>query len=200
MSNILLASTSPRRSSLLEACGVVFTVVAPNCNEDVIPNETPDKMVERLSLLKATSLRLEYPNSYIIGADTTVYIKDRILGKPSDTNEAFIMLKSLQGATHFVWSAFTIVNHNKNIVYTESAKTTVQFNSLEDSEIERYITNNHVLDKAGAYSAQDYSSYFISNIEGSFSNLIGLDTCRLMSALKRLEAINLNFSLKINQK
>ena len=184
---IILASTSPRRKDLLAMCGIQFDVVPSDVNEDEFPNEDAPALVERLSFAKAEVIAKLYPNDFVIGADTTVAVKDRILGKPNTAAEAISMLQLLRGKTHTVWGGFTILCGDRRA--TELCKTQVTFRDLSDQEIAAYVKTGEPMDKAGSYGAQGIGASFILKIEGSYTNVVGLPLAECLSALMKIGAV-----------
>lgn len=180
---IILASTSPRRKELLSTVGLVFEVEAPHFDETVLPEEHPRDLVERLAIGKARSLVGRYPTAHIIGADTVVAYGDEIFGKPVDAEDASRMLRRLQGTTHSVWSAFSVVRarDQKEIVGVHESK--VQFRSLTDAEVSAYIATREPFDKAGAYAVQGVGSLFIKEIHGCYASVVGLHVSEVIQAL-----------------
>lgn len=181
--NLILASASPRRSEIMKLAGYDFKVVPSFADETVIPvPKTPHEFVEKLSRIKAEEVFSRNPDACVIGADTVVVLNDNILGKPKDDEDAFLMLKSLSGNTHTVYTGVSILSKNKQVTFHEA--TFVTFNSLSDDEIRCYLKTSEHRDKAGAYGIQGYGSVFVSHIEGCYFNVMGLPISRLYNALK----------------
>ena len=124
-------------------------------------------------------------NTLVIGADTVVESEGRILGKPKDKNEAFEMLKAMSGNTHYVYTGITVVDTNDMHAVSQYEKTAVTMREISDREINYYINNFKVLDKAGAYGIQEYASVFVSRIEGDYFNIVGLPLCRLSQMISK---------------
>ena len=169
---IVLASSSPRRISLLQGLGVEFTHADPTSEENnSILN--PIKRVEENSLKKTMSLVEVYEKSLIIGSDTVVYLNKRIMGKPVDEADARRMLKDLSGNCNLVYTGITIVNSTTGKTLTRHAVTKVWFKDLNDLEINEYVASGEPLDKAGAYGIQGLGGKLVDRFEGSYSNVIG---------------------------
>ncbi len=183
---IILASGSPRRRELLEQIGLEFAVVPSNAAEDVLPEETPEQLVQRLSLAKAqeVAMRADVTGRWYIGSDTIVLCNDLILGKPRDNDHARQMLQQLSGREHQVLSGIAIIDRQTGRQHVEAVATRVRFRDLTDEEIARYIATGEPADKAGAYAIQGLGVCFVAGIEGSYSNVVGLPLCRLTLALK----------------
>lgn len=187
MRKIVLASASPRRKELLENIGCKFSVVISDADESGIPKDLePGTYVRELSLLKATqAVKHVDKNTLVIGADTVVESGGKILGKPKDKNEAFEMLKAMSGKTHYVYTGITVVDTNDMRAVSQYEKTAVTMREIPDREINYYINNFKVLDKAGAYGIQEYASVFVSRIEGDYFNIVGLPLCRLSEMISK---------------
>jgi septum formation protein len=183
---IVLASSSPRRRDLLSQAGVPFSVRVSGVDETPIAGESPRAMVERLALLKASSVAKEEPESLVIGADTTVCVDDICLGKPEDDEDAARMLSTIQGRTHLVWGGISLVCHESGFVWKNSFSTEVTMAPMDSETIRRYVATGEPRDKAGSYAIQGIGLQFVSSIKGSYSNVVGLDVCALMSELNRL--------------
>jgi septum formation protein len=183
---IVLASASPRRLELLTQAGVVFSVKVPGVDETPNVGESPQVMVERLALLKAATIAALEPEAYIIGADTTVFIDGRSLGKPESELEAFDMLMSIQGRTHQVWGGIAIVNEQQKVSRVWSHVTDVTMQAMSKQEIREYVATKEPLDKAGSYAIQGIGLQYVDSIRGSYSNVVGLNIASLLSVLREL--------------
>lgn len=179
---IVLASSSPRRHELLKSLGLSFSVCAIPVDENV-PG-APDQAVVILAERKARAALAQHPQSLLIGADTLVSVKKETLGKPRDEEDAFRMLELLQGGWHEVHSGVCLIDGRTNKVYLHHEVTRVEFVPLSSDEISAYIRTGEPFDKAGAYAIQGIAGMFVSRIEGSSSNVIGLP----LAALRRLLA------------
>ena len=179
---IVLASASPRRSQLLNALDLPFTVCpSPAVEPAPTPHDgrEPGAFVERLARLKASALE---STDLIIAADTVVVIDDEILGKPRDQAHARSMLKRLRAQTHRVYSG-VCVQHGARV---ESAHeiTRVTFGDFSDEFIAAYVQTGEPLDKAGSYGAQGKGALLVSKIEGDYWNVVGLPISRLSQMLR----------------
>lgn len=169
---IILASGSPRRRDLLRMAGIDFEIC--QCEVDETQTGKPDEVVRQLAEKKAQAAYLHYPKRIILAADTLVFAGSKSLGKPKDESEAFDMLKLLQGAWHEVFTGVCLINRDIKKTKTAFEMTRVQFVSLDDAQIKAYIDSGEPFDKAGAYAIQGIAGMFISRIEGSYSNVVGL--------------------------
>lgn len=173
---IILASASPRRREILENLGVKFTVRITDTDEssDI---RSPEKLCCLLSRRKAETIAQKLSaddinNSVIIGCDTVVALENEIFGKPKTKDDACRMLRSLSGKTHRVISGLTVIKGGE--VSTDFEVTEVAFDKLTEAQISAYISREYVLDKAGAYAVQGLAACFISKINGSYFNVVGL--------------------------
>lgn len=184
----ILASGSPRRKELLRLIGLKFDVVSPSVDESVKKGESPKEHAYRLAKEKAIKVAENYPDSWVIAADTIVVIDGEILGKPRSEDEAFEMFKKISGREHTVITAFCIVKQGKSL-YQGHAESKVEIASLTDDEIRWYVSTGEPLDKAGAYGAQGIGAMFIKSIKGSYTNVVGLPLAELIDAMKKLKMV-----------
>jgi septum formation protein len=193
LQDIVLASASPRRRELLAQVGINFQVVPSHAEEIVLADETPEAHVIRLSCDKAMEVanRPEQAGRWFIGSDTIVVRDDVILGKPADAMEATAMLTSLSGRSHRVISGYALYDRKNNRTLSSAVTTRVFFKDLTSREIEGYIATGEPFDKAGSYAIQGIGCFMIPKIEGSYSNVVGLPLCEVISALEELGAIKL---------
>ena len=169
---VILASQSPRRKELLKKIIPDFKIVPADVDEHL--NVDIYELPKEAALLKARTIKKEYPNDDVLGCDTVVIIDNKLLGKPRDEKEAYEMLKELSGREHHVVSGYAFLKGDQEI--TGSTITTVIFNKLSDELIWKYIKTGSPLDKAGAYGIQDTEFHLVKEIEGSLDNVIGLPT------------------------
>ena len=140
--------------------------------EEIINTTVPEEAVKELSRQKAREVAARTDGDVVIGADTVVAIGNKILGKPKDKNDAFLMLKSLSGKEHSVFTGVTIIKNDKTETF--SVQTKVKYFELSDDEINKYISTNEPFDKAGAYGIQGKGSLLVEKIDGDFFNVVGL--------------------------
>lgn len=170
---IVLASASPRRAELLRSAGIDFDVQPANVDETIVPGEAPNDYVSRLAEGKARLVYERDVRRTVLAADTAVVVDTHILGKPLDDADAARMLRMLSGRTHEVLTAVSVF-HPGQIVDTRVDATTVEFAPLSDTDIDWYVSSGEPMDKAGAYAVQGLASRFVTRIEGSYSNVVGL--------------------------
>lgn len=180
---IILASASPRRKELLRFITEDFTVSVSDADETADPSKTPEETVKELAMLKGEAVFLNFPEDTVIAADTVVVIDDTILGKPADKEDAFRMLRSLSGRSHYVYTGVFVKSKNKEISFAE--RTEVNFFELSDEEINAYIATDEPCDKAGSYGIQGKGSTLIRSITGDYFNVVGLPVARLNRELKK---------------
>ena len=188
---IILASASPRRKELMAQAGYEFEIQVSH-KDEIYVNDTPDEIVKELSLLKAKDVanQNETKDLIVIGADTVVAYRGNILGKPKDKEHAFEMIKNFQGDTHQVYTGVAILHYDSDgteTVINHAVKTDVYVNSMSDEEIQHYIENDNVLDKAGSYGIQSGFAIHIEKIEGDYFNVVGLPVSYIYEVLKQFE-------------
>lgn len=208
---IILGSASPRRRELLEQIGLEFEIVVSDAREHY-KSTRPEDIVRELALMKAEHVAKEVErrekeraeqasiprldtgeahlrNVVILGADTIVVRDGQILGKPSDEEAAFSMLKSLQGRMHQVYTGVAVLDFDgsgslRTISHAEETK--VYVHEMTDEEIRRYIAAGESMDKAGAYGVQGRFAAYIDRIEGDYYNVVGLPVAYLYHTVKEL--------------
>jgi septum formation protein len=180
---LILASKSPRRRYLLKQAGLSFTVIQSQFDESNVPLSSPEVYVKFLAEAKASQVSEDYPEKWVIGADTIVMIDGTLLGKPASRAEARLMLKRLSGKTHQVFTGYCICCKSKNRSFSEVIKTDVRFKNLSEPEIEWYIRTKEPFDKAGAYAIQGLGTFLVKSIKGSYTNVVGLPVCEVIEFL-----------------
>ncbi len=181
---MILASASPRRRQLLGAAGIEFEVIESFVPERHVAGEPPRDYALRMAREKAGAVSARFPESIVIGADTIVVCETQILEKPADAGDARRMLAMLSGRTHMVVTAYALARGGK-ILESSPVESQVTFRKLAEAEIEDYIATEEPFDKAGAYGIQGIGGGFISHVEGSRDNVMGLPTERVVAALAR---------------
>ena len=182
---IILASSSPRRKKILQKLGYNFIIKVPNINEDNTSKLNPIDYVIDVSMRKGLKVHQQYENDFVLSGDTIVEFQNKIIGKPSSYQDAFETLTLLSGNSHYVISALSLTYNDNQITIFDSTK--VCFKTLKKDEIENYINNFNVLDKAGSYNIEDAEKYFIKNIDGCYNNIVGFPEQKfLKSEMKRI--------------
>lgn len=169
---MILASNSPRRREILENFGFSLKVMSKNVDETSCKENIQEKIAD-IAQQKTKAVAEDYPDEYVVGADTVVVVDGRILGKPHSREEAFQMLRELSGRAHEVITAYSLINIEKNIFHTDTETTKVYFKELSDYEINWYIDTKEPMDKAGAYGIQGKGALFVEKIEGDFFSVMG---------------------------
>lgn len=186
---IILASASPRRKDILSLLGLKFEVRPAEIDETLEKGLSVGAAIEDLSRRKAEKAALAGSgNELIIAADTVVCIDGKILGKPSDEQDAFNMLSLLSGRVHCVYTAVTLLSANASRTFCE--KTDVEFFPLSEAEIFAYIETKEPFDKAGAYGIQGKGALLVRRICGDFFNVVGLPVARLQREIRNLNGGN----------
>ncbi|BHF81302.1 hypothetical protein SprV_0702443200 [Sparganum proliferum] len=191
--SIVLASTSPRRKSILSSCGVSFTTVDPNVPEDLQPSAFPSirDFVEALAKLKSDAAvkNLSQKADLVISADTIVFFEDHVLGKPADREEAVKMLSRLSGKPHDVYTGVSLVWLDKENKVLEqdlfSERTKVYMTEMDESTIQAYVDTGEPLDKAGAYGIQGLGCSLIEKIDGDYFNVVGFPIHQICKHIRK---------------
>lgn len=178
----ILASGSPRRKELLKLVINEFEVIPSGIEETVPEGIKPEESPEYLAWLKAKDISARFPNDTVIGADTSVIIGGKILGKPDNSDEAREMLSMLSGKTHKVITGCAVCEDGKCRSF--SSMTEVEFYKLSDYDIDGYISSGEPFDKAGAYGIQGKGALLVKKISGDFYNVVGLPVAELARFLK----------------
>ncbi len=192
---LILASTSPRRKQILELLGLEFEVRAVEVDESILAGEAPYDYVHRLAIAKAqagsaagvttdTSLNTQ---EIIIGGDVTIDRDGIALAKAESPAEARQMLASLSGKTHIGRDAFAICIASKaeatQLYASGVASTFVTFRELSEADVEDYVASGEWEGKAGAYAIQGKAAEFVTNIKGSYYDILGLPIYAVAAAL-----------------
>lgn len=186
---LVLASTSPRRSELLAGLGCRFRVMPPRFGEMILEKKQTAIQLSRslpiIALAKALDVaRRCGPGDLIIGADTVIHFRGTVLGKPRDVDDARAILSRLSGKMHRVFTSVAVASHEGKFLLT-SEQTEVRFRKLSLDEIDAYIATGEPMDKAGAYGIQSLGGLFVSSIKGRYDNVVGLPLNRVDELLRR---------------
>ncbi|MDH0896988.1 MULTISPECIES: Maf family protein [unclassified Pseudomonas] len=185
MATLHLASGSPRRRELLAQIGVPFVTLIASIDETALPDEPAQRYVERLAREKAQAglATLERPEgAVVLGADTAVVLDGRILGKPNDRADALSTLAALSGREHEVMTAVALAATDR--VGSRVVVSRVRFRPLRPGEAEAYWATGEPRDKAGGYGIQGLAAVFVSQLEGSYSAVVGLPLCETAQLLE----------------
>lgn len=177
---LILASASPRRRQLLEMLGIPIEVKPSHIPEVRGVHETPVDYAERLAREKARSV----PGPLVLGADTTVVLRDEILEKPKDPEDALRMLLKLQGRTHQVVTAVALAAEDGSL-WQATDITSVTFCRADEDFLRAYVATGEPMDKAGAYGIQGYGAALVERIEGDFFGVMGLPVRLVLDLLAK---------------
>jgi septum formation protein len=185
MPSFVLASSSPRRSTLLSDAGFQFEIAPPRLAEKFDVAVTLRELTLWNAIRKGMSVAQTRPDAVVIAADTLVALENEIIGKPSDLEEAAQILKRLSGRAHEVCSAVLIYHQTsgRSAVFHDISR--VRFHRLNRAMIENYLAKVDPLDKAGGYAAQGTGAEIIAKIDGSFTNVVGLPMEKTIAALAK---------------
>lgn len=184
---LVLASASPRRQEILRLAGVPFEVTVSEAEAPAGPSVAPQVCSAANARLKALDVARRFPDRLVIGADTVVALGKRVLEKPVDAADARRMLEQLSGRQHQVYTAIVIVlGGEARVLVEECVASTVVFRPLARGQIEAYVTSGDPLDKAGAYGIQSGGGKLVSEVLGSYLNVVGLPLARLLEALSAI--------------
>ncbi|MDP9938159.1 Maf family protein [Ectopseudomonas alcaliphila] len=184
MAELFLASASPRRRELLAQIAVPCVTQIASIDENPLPAEPAAAYVERLAREKARAGLLALggrDDAVVLGADTAVVLDGRILGKPADFNESRAMLQALSGRSHQVLTAVALVGGGREAARVVSSE--VSFRPISEAEIEAYWASGEPCDKAGSYGIQGLAAVFVSQLQGSYSAVVGLPLCETAELL-----------------
>lgn len=187
---LLLGSASPRRREILATLGLPLVIAAAEIDETPRPDERPLDYLARIAeakLAAVAALPAAKGAGGLIVADTTVILDDRPLGKPADEAGARAMLRALSGRAHEVSTCFALASPEEpgRAIHRETVTSRVVFRALDEDEIAGYAATREGLDKAGAYAIQGIGGFAVARVEGSYSNVVGLPACEVISALRK---------------
>jgi len=185
MAHIVLASSSPRRKELLQQLGLDFEIYSPDIDESVHENELVHHYVERLAREKAQTVLKLFPEAIVIAADTSLGLDGQIIGKPESKNHAFEIWKQLSGRWHDVFSGLCVATQQQML--SQVVQTQVEFQRLTTQDMEDYWTTGEPVGKAGGYAIQGIASQYIPQIQGSYSNVVGLPLYEFAQLFKRVK-------------
>ena len=179
---VILASQSPRRIELLKTVIKNFQIVPSKIDEVCDINLSPEENAVLLGRKKATWIAKQHPHNLVIGADTMVVLENKIIGKPTDAENARQILRQLSGQEHKVITGVAVV-HSK--IFSAASISHVRIKTLTPYEINSYVESGEPMDKAGAYAIQGEGSFLIESYRGSYSNIIGLPMDLLKDLLQK---------------
>lgn len=185
---LILASASPRRAALLRQAGIPHRVVLSGLQDEERPGSlAPGEAAIFLALQKARRVARSLREGLVLGADTLVFHRGEILGKPADGDEARRMLRLLSGKEHSVITGLALVDARRGKHECCFAETRVLMRVLGDELISAYVATGEPMDKAGAYAIQGKAALFVERIEGCYFNVVGLPLHQLSLLLSRMD-------------
>lgn len=185
---LILASASPRRAELLRQLKLDFRIIPSDATEILDENWSPFEICQLNAHRKARMIAKKHPDALVLGADTLVFLGHEIMGKPADVAEARRMLAQLQGRTHRVVTGISLIQLREHRERIFAVGTDVTFHALDTGQIRDYLAKVNPLDKAGAYAIQEHGDLIISEITGSYSNVVGLPLEQLRAELETWKA------------
>lgn len=186
MRKIVLASSSPTRKELMEKLGIPFVIEPSTYEEDMSLKLPPKKLAEKLAHGKAAAVAKNHKDAIVIGADTFVTFRGKLLGKPGAPAAAIRMLKMLSGKTHSIITGLVLLDTQKKKEASKTVETHVTFRKLTLSEIKRYVNTGEPLKKAGAYGILERGALFVERVDGDYTNVAGLPLPTLVVELRRM--------------
>jgi septum formation protein len=192
---LVLASASPRRKDILSQLGLIFRVAPSAVEEKTNGNESPTIYACRMAAEKADDVTARFVENeghgaFVLGADTIVVIDGKILGKPKDDIEANEMLRCLSGRWHEVITAVALRRTGSAFRNNEVVSTRVLFRKLGAETISRYVESGEGRDKAGSYAIQGLGVGLVSEIHGSYTNVVGLPATHTLELLVRAGVVS----------
>ena len=185
MRKIVLASASKWRRDILAKTGLKFGVEKSAYAEDLTLELPPRALAKKLALGKALDVAAWHTNAIVIGADTFVYFRGKVIGKPQTGARARKTLGMLSGKTHSIFTGFAIVDSRTGKHLSRAVETRVHFRKLAAREIDSYVKSGEPLYVAGGYAIQGRAGMFIDGIEGDYWNVAGLPLAELVQSLKK---------------
>ena len=181
---LILASASPRRAELLQFLKLKFRIIPSAATEVLDEQLSPFEVCQLNARRKARAVAKKNPDSLVLGADTLVFLDGEIMGKPASPADAERMLTRLQGRTHQVVTGISLIHLRAHRERIFAVSTEVMFHLLDAGQIRDYLAKVNPLDKAGAYAIQEHGDLIISEISGSYSNVVGLPVERLKGEIQ----------------
>jgi septum formation protein len=180
---LILASASPRRAELLRQVNLEFKVVPSDARELTDEHLSPLEICQLNAHRKARAVAKKCPDALVLGADTLVFLDERILGKPASLDEAQQMMEGLQGRTHQVVTGVNLIHLRAHRERIFAVSSDVTFRPLTAAEIRAYFAKVNPLDKAGAYAIQEQGDMIVEKVSGSYSNVVGLPVDSVLEEL-----------------
>ena len=179
---LILASGSPRRRDLLRDLGVPFRILVSDILEILSQDLDPEAQAMALAEQKARAVASRIQPGIVLGADTVVVLDGTLLGKPRDDADAVDMLRRLSGRDHQVVTGIAITDAAGSL-HSSAVSSVVRFRSLSEADITAYVASGEPRDKAGAYAIQGLGAQLVHDLQGCFTNVVGLPLCETASLL-----------------
>jgi MAF protein len=187
MERLILASSSPYRRKLLQRLNIDFKSIASEIDETRLQNETPQDLVERLSISKAQHIAEKYTNTWIIGSDQVALLDNQILGKPGNQSKAFEQLELCSGKEVIFITGVCLMNKAENKTLYENSKVKVKFRQLQDDEINNYITIDKPFNCAGSFKVESLGVALFESVKSDDpTSLEGLPLILLCQLLRQV--------------
>jgi septum formation protein len=182
---LILASASPRRREILSTLGIDFSVQPSHADEASLRIEDDVEFVREAALLKLREalVEIDQEGTYVLAADTIVSVEGVRMGKPLNDRDAIEMLERLAGREHVVRTAIALGRKGQGPLGSRVVETRVWFREASREELSRYVASGEPRDKAGAYGVQGLASGFVTRIEGSYTNVVGLPAAEVVALL-----------------
>jgi len=191
-SAFVLASSSPRRRDMLERMGLVFDIFPAVVDETPLPGGEPAEEAVRIAREKAawSAGRVE-PGRWVLAADTIVVVDGEVLLKPRDAEDAARMLRKISGRRHRVITGWCLIKAPDEVAYSRYSESEVNIRPLDEATIRGYVNTGEPMDKAGSYAVQGIGAFMVREINGSYTNVVGLPLCEVIEALEEVGAARL---------
>jgi septum formation protein len=183
--NIILASLSKRRSSILDSCGIKHRV-APSGVHENMKGKSPSRLVMANARLKAGEVAGKIKTGYVIGADTVVFFQKEIIGKPSGMDHAKSMLKRMSGKNIAVYTGLCVIDARTGKKVLDYDRSTVKVKRIKKNDVMKYFRLLGPYDKAGGFSIEGAGSFIFDDIKGSYFNILGLPPVKLKAMFEKL--------------
>jgi len=182
---LVLASASPRRAEILETLGLAFEVRPSGADESSLVAEDDAAFVRAAAVAKLTDVldSIDDLGAFVLAADTVVCVEGKRLGQPVDDDDALRMLGLLAGRDHVVRTAIALGQVGRGVLECRDVETRVWFRDADRQELRRYVATGESRDKAGAYGVQGVASGFVTRLEGSYTNVVGLPAAEVVGLL-----------------
>jgi len=193
MRRIILASQSKRRSAILSSCGIPHEVVPSRIREVHVSAKKPEAAVMHNARIKAEAVARHRHSGVILGVDTLVLFKGRLIGKPRNKAEAKKMLRAFSGKRLLVYSGIQLVDADSGRAVTGFDITNLKIKKIPEKDIEKYFNVLGPYDKAGGFSIEGVGSIIFDDIDGSYYNVLGLPMGKLQELFQKIGLDLLDF-------